>query len=269
MQVMKSSARIDTRRSRLSCLRWLAALFAAMVLCPSSTAPAPQVSVSNALDKPNIGVTDATHPHKGQLHVALPPSSSPYGSRAARVTLRFIDAALGKRGGASWGFTVAFTVVPTNDVNLPDDCSRLAGTPFSSALTINRGMDKDTFEAVAVLAPIQTDGATLCVTNVQAAAGDSASVPANIELRLGLQGEVLFQPAQKPSISLPGGSDTVELTSVPGAAAYEFEWTYVDEFGGPARDPVRTRSPIRRTSSIWHIPRAKLRFVVERSDQIR
>jgi RHS repeat-associated protein len=153
------------------------------------------------------------------------------------VTLRFNDAPFAHRGGAAWGYTVTFTLQ--------------SGTSAAvqSALTINRGLDKEAFEAVAVFSPLPGTDATLSITG--ASSPDESSLPDNITLDFDLTGgrSFDFDPTKAPSIVFHSGVNTVELQGAPlGTAAYEFEWTYVDDYDPPppafyAREPVRARSP--------------------------
>src|SRR5713226_7662520 len=74
---------------------------------------------------------------------SLPPGR--YLNRAARVRLRFVDAPLRSRGGNSWNYTVNFRMSAINNKGAS------VGPAQNSSLTIFRGMDRESFEAVAVM----------------------------------------------------------------------------------------------------------------------
>jgi hypothetical protein len=216
-----------------------ALLLIAATGCRRPAPPSVVTQVDASLGRDAIDVPDPFNPGKRTVRAELP--SAAYVSTAARVTLRFNDAPLATRGGTTWGYTVAFTLTPTKR-------SRASAPPVSTSLTINRGSERETFEAVADLSGFGGDGAILTVTDVTAAANDFASVPRNISLILSLKGEINlpFDDSAKPLLGLAQGSDTVQMLTVPaGGTAYEFEWVYADEYdpAGLARDPVRVQSP--------------------------
>ena len=72
---------------------------------------------------------------------------------AARVRLRFIDASLRSRGSNAWNYTVTFRLAPLNN--------GVAGNSQTSSLTIFRELDRESFEAVAVLSPLNGNGAQI------------------------------------------------------------------------------------------------------------
>src|SRR5262249_25242077 len=165
-------------------------LFAAQWL-PAPAQPIPPVV--KTIDRATLDSADASHP----ISVTAQLPSGGYPIRTARVTLKFNDAPLAHRGGAAWGYTVNFSLTPGN------------GTPVTSALTINRGMDREAFEAVAVLAPFPSDSTTLTVTGTSSP--DKNSVPDQITLELKLTDEVdlALDPTKTPSVTFHSDANTI------------------------------------------------------------
>ena len=230
MRIIRSSALIATRSLGAIVCALIASGFSLLIAESSPPHRVPITPQVPPIDRATLDSADPSHPVK--VRVQLPSGRT---NRAARVTLKFNDGLLVPRGAALWGYTVNFTVTPDN------------GTPVTSALTINRGIDKEAFEAVAVVAPLPSDGATLTVTG--SSSPDKNSLPDHITLEFRVTGErdLAFDPTKTPSLTFHSSTNTVELQSVPqGAGSYEFEWTYVDDQDpstGYARDPVRARSP--------------------------
>lgn len=221
----------NSARSRLLSLLML------LLATAGVASPALAVTVSETLDRNTIEAPSANCPQGGSAIARLP--AGPFSTRTTRVILRLEDTAFAKRG-TSWGYNVSFTVTPTTVTGVA------TGAPIATSLSILRGMDREAFEAVAVLTPWTARAAVLCITGVNGP--DLSAVPPNVIIALSIEGTraVAFDTVAKPVAVL--ASDRVTLTNVPAAAnAYEFEWSYADRYdrtGAPPRDSVRTRSAV-------------------------
>lgn len=204
-------------------------IVAAVVLlaCVTACAPPPTVTVD---------VPIALNP--SATATANLPGPQNYGTRAARVRLRFADTPLHDRGSDSWTYTVNFTMTPLSN-------AAAAGPPQNSSLTIFRGADHESFEALALLTPLSGDGVEVRVTTVNATAG----TPTDIKLNLELSGErtVAFARTQQPTLRRGSGpTPLVTMDSIPeGTVSYEFEWVFYDGWETQSQAPFDSRAGVR------------------------
>src|SRR5712671_4619789 len=116
---------------RISFVRAARALFAAgsaaaLAACLASTALARTVLIDAPITL-----------SPGTTTLALP--SGTYTNQAARVRLRFADTPLHNRGGNSWNYTINLKITALDNTNRP------VGSSQDTALTIFRGMDRESF----------------------------------------------------------------------------------------------------------------------------
>jgi RHS repeat-associated protein len=158
-------------------------------------------------------------------------------NRVARVRLRFVDMPLGNRGD-SWRYTVSFRLTPLNNGVL--------GTPQISSLTIFRGLDRESFEAVAVLSPLNGNAVQVDVLQTDSM-GQIPPTGITCELELTAATGAAFSATQVPSIALqPGTPAVATLGSLPPASvSYEFEWVFYDQQEPLPTDPFGSRESVR------------------------